>query len=252
MKFTPTIKMLIWGLGLLPLFVLTQNCGAQRFDAAKSDVGDLGSTEPIPNDGSKPTAMCSTDVANQSDLKVKAGVVYNSLGQVNTTKIRFKLVNIPEAMIEDGWDMKVFDWGADPDGNRTDYSERRFQFERKVNNGFEIVFPSNNYAVINTEEMVQMGAALSLTLTPRQALEYFTFQVDLGPGTRQALQLRFYKSNGEYIQSIDVLMPVFYANPSDYAVGKPQDLIDLHPLKERVGQTWTFSQWQEFFQNMCF
>lgn len=249
MKLRHAIKILL----LTPMFIFTLNCGAQRFDAVTSGNTNLGSTETI-TPGTKPVALCSTDVANRSDFQVRVGVVYNSLGQVDTTKIRFKLINVPQAMIDEKWDLSVYDWGSDSQGNMTDFVKRSYKFERKINNGFQIVAPNNSYTKLNSDEMVEMGEHLSLDLEARQAIDYFSFQVDLGSGTRQVLNLTFYLPDGSKVegQEINVLMPAFYANPTDYAIGKHSILQNLHPLKDRLGQTWSYGEWEDFTRNMCF
>ncbi len=232
----------------ITMLVITVGCGSSK-TADVSEI-DFGSNDPGPT--SKPIANCSQDISLGSDLRVKAMVMINAYGQIDANQIRFKFSSLPAGFTgADDWDFQVRQWAVDSSGNTAMTSPVKFQFERKMGNGYETL-TSSQFSILNMDEMRQMSAAVGGPSADSAIRDYFNFRVTLGSSNYQVLRITMRLKNGGAIQKeVDVLMPSFYAKPSDFKAYRP-GLFYLHPMKDRLAETWSDAQWKGFHDGFCF
>lgn len=232
----------------LSMLALTVGCGSSKTVSDDGSV-DLGSSVPgVPEN--KPVASCSADTST-SDLHAKAMTMVNAYGQVDANQMRFKLSSLPAGFLTDEWDLQVRQWTEDGSGNSVLSGPLSFYFERKVSYGYETV-SSSQFNILNMDEIRQMAAAVSGPTTDSAIRDYFNFRIPTGSSNYHVLRLTMrLKNNGAIQREIDILMPSFYAKPSDYQAYRPS-LYFLHPMKSRAGQSWTDAQWKGFTDAFCF
>lgn len=242
-KQTENILKLILAISML---VLTVGCGSSK--TADVDSIDFGSNDPGAT--TKPVATCSQDVT-LGDLRIKAMVMVNAYGQVDTNQIRFKFASFPSGFTASDWDFQVRQWAVDSSGNSVLTNPLSFYFERKVSYGYETI-SANQYNILNMAELRQMSAYVGGPTTDTGIRDYFNFRISSGSSNYQVLRITMrLKNNGAIQKEADVLMPSFYAKPTDFKAYRPS-LFYLHPMKDRLSETWSDSQWKGFTDAFCF
>lgn len=233
----------------ISMLALTVGCGSSKTVSDDGSV-DLGSSDPITPDN-KPVASCSMDTST-SDLHAKAMAMVNAYGQTDANQMRFKLSSLPAGFLTDEWDLQVRQWTEDGSGNSVLSAPLSFYFERKVSYGYETVSASQ-FNILNMDEIRQMYTyATGSSGSDSAVRDYFNFRIPTGSSNYHVLRLTMrLKNNGAIQREIDILMPSFYAKPSDYQAYRPS-LYFLHPMKSRAGQSWTDAQWKGFTDAFCF
>lgn len=233
----------------ISMLVLTVGCGSSKTVSDDGSV-DLGSSDPVVPDN-KPVASCSADTST-SDLHAKSMIMVNAYGQIDANQMRFKLSSLPTGFLTDEWDLQVRQWTEDGSGNSVLSGPLSFYFERKVSYGYETV-SSSQFNILNMDEIRQMYTSVTGTTGADSTIrDYFNFRIPTGSSNYHVLRLTMrLKNNGAIQREIDILMPSFYAKPSDYQAYRPS-LYFLHPMKSRAGQSWTDAQWKGFTDAFCF
>lgn len=207
-------------------------------------------------------AACSEDVEGLSDLKVRLMVYQDSYGKVRPDYVRLQINKAPSGWQSGNWDLYIYRWTAASDGNTSiDSTPLQYQWERKVGSGFSLM-ASTWYQVFNWAEVVQMvdyvkeSAQVDLPKDSPQAFaNVASLLVGLKDTTNSYQVLRLVFKNGNTVmKEANVLIPTFIANPEKYNADPrhPPILQTLHPLKSRLGQTWTEANYLEFARSFCF
>ncbi|MBK7961487.1 MAG: hypothetical protein IPK04_09985 [Bdellovibrionales bacterium] len=181
----------------------------------------------------KPLALCNGGASTQFVLHQKAYLNDSPTWDPNFVYVKFK--QVPSTFATDSRYIEFFRWMAASDGTTSlDHSRLRFQ----------IVDLSTNKLISetwrNTLSWPELGNAASATGISSAAdlFKRLAFKIELNDpgGEYDVLRTQIFKfgktAPEEYF---DQLIPVFYANPADYAIepagsARAQILQNMHPL----------------------
>lgn len=256
MKLTLAIGALWW---------LT-SCGSSKssgggFDSASTDGSVIASDAAI--------ATCSSDVAALADFQVQVMQYGSETVSNKPDLVRVKIVKAPQEYIAEDWEVLMYRWTVADDGTNQaiDNDPLYFQFERKdTYSTFQQMTSSTapvSYQAFYGGQVQQMvDYANQFTsyspLSASSATGFFqkaTFLVNLRDlkSAYQVIRIVLKKS-GTVMREVDVLIPSFQADPALYNADSrhPTALQQLHPLKSKLGGTWTKDQYSEFARSSCF
>jgi len=211
----------IAGLGVI-------SCGPQK-------VGNSATTPLAQNVnggiGNKPAASCGADVSNLSDLGVKVQT-YTMSNVENPSWVRVRFTRFPSTF-DTASQIAFWAYSMDSVGTASALQQATFYVEY-INGSNQAVKLSNDITSITWSDLRNYAgqAGISTTSVPT-AMAQLNFVVKF-EGTltySQVVMPTLHLSSGSADRYVSALIPKFYANPADYAVGKPAALQALHPLR---------------------
>jgi hypothetical protein len=247
-------KSLQIGLCLIALATLI-GCGSSK---TSEGIGSSSSSSTVAatTNNSDAMALCSQDVAGNSDLKVEVMQYVDAYGKSRPDYVRLKFLKTPAGWSTANWDMNIKRWAVSPDNQSSiDSTALQYQFETRTASGFQLL-TDYSYQVFNYDEVKQMAAYENVD--PSSFFNQTTLLVNLkgDAGSFQALRVEFSQggASGSVETYVDVLIPTFQADPAKYDADSrhPYTLQVLHPLKDKLGQAWTQSQYYDFTRGFCF
>lgn len=202
-------------------------------------------------------ADCSQDNFANPELKVQVMKYIDSYGQPRTDLVRIKFPKIPSGWKLADWDLVVKRWAVSPDNQSSiDDTALFYQMEKRTASGFSVIHPTNYaYQMFNYTEVKQMASYAGISEST------FFNEVSLVVNLRgdsnsfQVLRIQFSNGVSGAVETyVDVLIPSFQANPAEYNADSrhPATLRVLHPLKDKLGQSWSQQQYVDFTKAYCF
>ncbi len=241
-------------LGLLLATLMLSACGSQITEKDQSSTLDVVTPTPAP--GTKALAKCSQDNGpSTSDFKVKLTAITNSLGQVNSQYMRVQITALPSFFDNDNLEFSFYRKSVNAQGVvSSDATALKFQLydngrSRSIGPIVDVVSSDEMEADALENNILFESSQKFLTRNP---LMLDTRDLT---GNYQILLAVIRPKNGganEVVRSVQVLLPQFVADPNEYNQTKPAFLMSLHPLKDKLGQTWAESQWLAFTDAFCF
>lgn len=229
-------------------------CGSSK--TSNDGFGSSALSSTTSNAVSASMATCSQDVSGLSDLKVRIMQYVDAYGVTHPDYIRLQFVTAPSAWQTSNLDMMIYRWTAAPDNSTSlDSTPLGYQFERKSGAGFQLLGP-NVYQYFNWNDIVAQGQYANISATsPQDFFNTATLLVNVKDLTNSYQVLRVvFRQNGNVVESVDVLIPSFLADPAKYDADSrhPVTLQALHPLKDKLGQSWSDTNYAEFARAFCF
>lgn len=242
-------------------------CGSSKTASSGFDAASTSNNTSSASDSAM--AACSTDVAGLSDFQVQV-MQYREYNAPNL--VRVKIVKAPSEFnsTSSDWKVQMYRWTSTVDGSTSiDNSPLSFQFERKVGTGFELIAKNSQtpvvYSAFYGSQIAPMadyanqytGYAPISKASPTDFFKGATFLVDLKDSTNsyQVLRVTIHnKDETSVLREVDVLIPTFSADPARYNSESRHPLVlqGLHPLKAKLGQSWSQTQYSEFAKTFCF
>lgn len=240
-------------LGLTLSSLLLSACGSQITE--KSDSSELlDSSVPTPV-ANKAMAKCSQDVSSSSDLKVKLTAVTSNTGAINQQFVKVQITALPSYFDTDNLEFSFYRKSVNSQGVvSSDNTALRFQLQdtaraRAIGPVVDVVSSDEMEADAKNNNVLFESSQKFLTRNP-----IMLDTKDL-TGDYQILLMVIRPKNGganEVVKSVQLLLPTFVADPNEYSKTKSSFLTSLHPLKDKMGQTWSESQWLAFTDAYCF
>ncbi len=239
-------------------FLSLIGCGS-----SKTSSDGFGALTQASTSASSPTgnanavALCSQDASSLPDSQIHLQQFVDQFGQTASNYVRLQFTLAPQAWQSGNWDLMIYRWTASADGATSiDATPLSFQFEQKLaGGGYQLLAPTA-YSIFNWTETQAMAAHASIAAGNPQAFYGVTnLLVNLRDSTNsyQALRVAL-KLNGVVQRQMDALIPTFSADPAIYQseARHPALLQSLHPLRDKLGQTWTQANYFEFAKAFCF
>lgn len=242
------------GLCMLAIAALV-GCGSSKSSDGFGSNDNSSNVVPATTDA---ISQCSQDVAGNSELKVRIMQFVDQYGQTRPDYVRLQFLKVPSGWQIGNWDMNIKRWAVSPDNKSSmDETALSYQFEKKSSTSFSLIHPADyQYQVFNYEEVEEMSAYVGVD--PGAFFNRYSVLVNLkgDASSFQALRVQFSKGGaaGQVETYVDVLIPTFQADPAKYNADSrhPYTLQILHPLKDKLGQSWTQSQYYDFTRGFCF
>lgn len=228
---------------------LLTGCGSSN------TAGNSDQSSRLPTDTSSATkalAYCNQGTGTEVSMKLQA--FKDASGNYRNDYMYAKITAVPSSFAGGTSYISMWKWLANTTGNaQLDNTPLNFAIMSKTGQGLTAWMTVMRWSDI-------MGVASSLGYSDPQTLFANTLVlIDLKDpnGEYDVLKVTNYNSStNAAISSLDVLLPIFYANPADYALepngqGRAQVLQRLHPFKANLGQGYSASQFQSMANNFC-
>lgn len=232
--------------------LLLSACGASKQQAGVID----DSSRVVPNTSSttKPIAYCNQATGSEISAKLRAYTDASNVARMDYIYVR--MTALPASFSSDSTYISMWKWLSNSGGyTYLDSSALRFI----------LVSASNGQALtdwkttLRWSDVSSIAAKMSAT-TPEAFFAQVNILVDLKDvqGDYDVLKITNYDVlTNKSVSQTDALLPLFYANPADYAFEanggeRAQVLQGLHPFKNQLNQGFTSAQFEAMAKNLCF
>lgn len=255
MKTNKTLQLL----ALITSAGLLSACGASKNSSLSSQT-DLASRTVVSTPvnttntaSAKPLAYCNESTSVQQSMKV------NIMSYIDNNNIRNDLMNvkiqIPANFENDQTYIQMWRWQVNSTGNANLDSVPVQIKVVSLDTGAEITGFKN---FIRWSDVSKAASEIGAS-TGTSFFKHVRLVVDVRDPNAQfdVLKIVHYKtSDSSMVDQADILMPVFHANPADYAIeadgaARPQALLNLHPFITKMNQGWTSSDYSTWANNFC-
>lgn len=232
-------------------------CGTSKSGDSFGSIDNSSTDTLAPDASTDAQALCSQNLTSTGDtFQVRLMKYVDSYNQSRSDFVRLQFRVPPTGWQNGNWDMLIYRWTASPDGSSSiDSTPLFYQFEKKVPAGFQLI-STHSYQIFNWAEVVQMGEYAQInTSSPQSFFTPISLLVNLKDSTNSYQVLRVvFRQNGSVVTESDVLIPTFLANPAKYNADSrhPLALQVLHPLKDKLNQSWSETNYYEFARAFCF
>lgn len=228
-----------------------------------SRVSSSGSTDSASTAASasgKPVASCNKVSQNNFDVRLMAYTDAN--GVTNPSLVRLKFAQVPSEYLNDGYDIEIRKWTASSTGvvrpansESPQYATSKLEYKSSSIFNSASAWGYNQTLNLDWYNMKLVAAANGTTTytDPNVFFQKYNLLLDLKDpnGDWKALQIVL-TYNGAAVKWVNILIPTFYANPTDYQATHPAVLSNLHPLLSMVGQGFASSQYTTETNSYCF
>lgn len=228
LKITPS-------LGILAIGLILSACGSTVRTRTGSPVSQPGN--PIL---ASQAAYCSVDISRDNDLGFKLRVFQSPSGQVYDEWVRVKIIRLGQTLAQNPQNTLSF----------TLHSHKSNQLDGGTTGSFYL---SYNGKYVGPYTSLTLGQLLDLARTQygypgNNVLEVLTYGEFLlhVPIDKVVMTLKVGQRQAQ------ALIPVFEANPNQYAQTRPSVLHPFHPLRHLRGQSGDEAFWQARIQELCF
>lgn len=243
-------------------------CGASSSPGnGSADFGSNGGTTTTTT-SDKPSVFCNQ--AAKDDVQFSLRIYQDPSGNRNNSFVRLKLQALPVSYVPGQWDIRIKKWTVSPGGTKypsasdpTQYVDVRF--EKKASGVYS---PASNWGynldcsacgTLQWDNMLQIAknngdSTDSNPITVSNFFSTYNLLLNLQDTTNtwKALTLEFVDTSGVTQRTLDILIPSFDANPSDYSANHAAILNNLHPFISMLGQNWPSSQFATMSDSYCF
>ncbi|WP_374078976.1 hypothetical protein [Bdellovibrio bacteriovorus] len=217
---------------------------------------DLSSRLPIDTSSSstKPVSYCNQATGTEITAKLRAYV--DSSNTVRMDYAYARLTALPTNFKTDKTYISMWKWMTNSSGaSHLDSTPLNFLVANATTGQILTAWKTT----LRWSDVVTIASGMGIT-DPQTFFNSVNILVDLKDtqGEYDVLKITNYDlSTNKALSQTDGLLPLFYANPADYATesngaARAQVLRDLHPFKNYVGQGYSASQFQSMAQGLCF
>jgi len=233
---------------ILTVLALLTACGTSKSDSSSDLASRTTTATTTTTAAAQYLAYCNQKT--QSGLSSDLEVYTDTSGNIRFDYLKMKITQIP-ADFSNGSYLEFFRWQADSSGNvyldPTPVQARVETLDGTILTSFS--------AVTYWSEVAQIAANSGIS----DANTFFNnvrLVIDIRDPNAQfdALKVAYYNSSNVATINMDMLIPIFAANPSDYANDRGSTratiLQNLHPFAGM--SNYTSAQYQTMSNNFCF
>ncbi len=241
---------------LISMAMIFQACGPSKVENELDQASRI--QNPPANDGlggssSTIYAYCSQN--SKAPLQVAASAVSTSLGEVDINYSYAKILALNSDFEENEDYIQFFKWKATSDG--IVYQDPTPLYFHVVDEATRTPLTSQILRSANWNQLAGPATYVSAT-TVHELLEKAWFRIELKDpyGDFDVLRMNVYSKDHKAKYSIDVLLPVFPARPSEYAIerdGSPRSvaLKKLHPLRSKSSEEGNLAHFRTLAVQLC-
>ena len=239
---------------LATLSLMMTACGSAKQSSSGSDDLASRSTGSDVTQSANKFAYCNAGSA--TNFKANIMAYMDTAGNVRYDYMKVKWTTIPSHFSNEATYFNMWRWKANSSGQTyIDPTPVEFRLEY-IATGNPVTGWRNN---LSWTELKSIAAKHNFS----NALDLFKYvravvNIKDTAGEYDVLKIALYnKSNNTLVEQMDVLMPIFSANPSDYAVesngaSRPSVLRNLHPYNSMQSQGWSTSHYVSLANSNCF
>lgn len=228
-------------------------CGSKKESGTTDSSSRIVNVPTTQASGTKPIAYCNLGTGSEISAKLKA---YSDGNSFNMNYVLLRLTSLPANFSSNVSYISMWKWLANSSG-------ATYLDGTALN--FMLVDAASGKALTSWKKTLMWkdisSIAESKSITdPKVFFESVTILVDLkdAAGDYDVLKITNYDlSTNTSLSQMDVLLPLFHANPADYALesngaARSGVLQNLHPFKSYASQGFSASQFQTMANDLCF
>jgi len=198
----------------------------------------------------KPLAWCNQGNSNSYQLNLKAFV--DSTKKVRPDWAIGKVLHLPSTFATDESFVSFYRWKMNGSGaSSIDTTPLVTQVQNASTK--QVIVPG----VYKLSWSDVKTAANGMSPTDFFNTTRLIFNTRDTAGEYQAIKMVIYNKSGTVAEQIDMLLPLFYADPADYSLdlgeASPSSvLVDLHPFDDLKNQGITGAQYKAMSEGFCF
>lgn len=237
------------------LALMSTGCGASKSEGGSTAESSRSVDSTTVTGAAKPIAYCNEASERNSLFRVNVGAALNSNNQSDPNYLHLKITNVPSSFTDSTYHFAIWKWYAEGSSTYVHPTALKFQIFR-IDTGAELT--TSSLSAINWTNISSLASQLGVT-TPAaffQKVRLLVY-VDDASAMYDAITVGYHKtSTGVAEAQVDMLIPLFYANPADYARNpdqsfRAQALIDKHPFKSIDTSGWTAATYSSRTNNFC-
>lgn len=250
--FMKSSKQIITAVLALSAAALLIGCSPQNI-AGSSEESSRVTETTVSTSSAKPLAYCNQGTGTEISTKMK---VYQENNSIRMDLVWVRLTNLAENFKTDKSYIAMWKWLSNSAGSTyLDSSSLQFVLVDSTNNQALTGWKTT----LRWADVAQIASGMGIT----DAQTFFNrvnILVDLkdAQGEYDVLKISNYDpSTNKSISQTDALLPMFYANPADYATessgqGRAEVLKNLHPFASQTNQGFSSAQFQSMANAFCF
>lgn len=227
-------------------------CGARSGLEGSLDSSSRETSTDTGTAGAANLAVCNQRSGTDMTAKLK---VYQSGNTINNNYIYVRMTNLPTSFKSGSNYIAMWKWLANTSGaTYLDSSALNFALIDSTT-GKSL---TGWVTTLRWSDVKTAAAGLGIT-DPQTFFNRVNILVNLNDaaGEYDVLKISNYNASTNQAESqLDVLIPMFYANPNNYAIDnggtRAGVLQNLHPFAAQKAQGWTSAQFQAMSNNYCF
>jgi hypothetical protein len=239
---------------LLGLVVLMTAC-SQKNDETSTDSASRGVVDSTNDANAAKLAYCNQGANSDFTIKLQA-YVNGTTNQVNMNYAVLRLASAPSTFVGGTSHFALWKWLANTSNAVTfDQTALRFYaYDNQTGSQLTGWMTTLRWSDISTYYTTWGSTSLSTFL----ARINIVVELNDPSAAYDVLELAHYTtSTGALISQLDILLPMFAANPNEYAIDttggtRAARLQALHPFKLQASQNLTSAQYQAMAQTYCF
>ncbi len=228
-------------------------CGSRKESGSVENSSRIVSLPPTQPAGSKPLAFCNSGTSAEISAKVKA---YQNGNIYDMSLVWLRLTTLPADFSSNSSYIAMWKWLANSSGAaHLDGTALNFMlYDDKTGK------PLTSWKqTLMWKDISSIAEAKEIT-DPNKFFENVSLVVDLkdSAGDYDVLKITKYEhSTNKALSHLDTLLPLFHANPVDYAIetngaARAEVLQNLHPFKSYTDKGFSNSQFQAMAKDLCF
>ncbi|MNK07419.1 hypothetical protein D3C87_253330 [compost metagenome] len=219
---------------------------------------DFASRDPSVTDpnqvSSKALAVCNQATSTSLSAQIKAGVNATT-NQYRLDQAIVKLTTLPAGFTSGTEYLNLWRWMANS-SNSIYLDQTPLNFYLYDMTTRQVVTPLKNQ--LSWSDVSSTASTWGLSAAAFFQRVVLVVDVRDAAGEFDVLKIASYNnSTHAAVSQLDLLLPLFYANPADYAfesngTNRANVLRSLHPFKSMTGQGWSTGQFQSAANAFCF
>ncbi|MFP5519849.1 MAG: hypothetical protein ACLGGX_08095 [Bdellovibrionia bacterium] len=237
-------------LAILTSLSLLAACGNKKQDEGTTDLGSRTTPTEVSGQGQKAWAYCNTGKGSTFSVRNKVATENNN---IRNDLLWLKFSSLAESFKDNKTYIQMFRWKANSqEQTYLDPTPLSFKF---VRNNAAI---TNDMTHLNFAQIAQAYNSLQAS-SIKAFMDATTILVNIRDPYAEfdVIKVVVYNESHQAIDQMDMLIPIFAAKPSDYAVestgaARAQTLKNLHPFQSSASQSWTAAHYQTLADGFCF
>lgn len=243
-----TQKSLLMALMLLGLSA----CGASKETAGTTDLASRANVDVVIQNPNTAWAYCNSGTSSKLGFQASF-MAATQENRIRNDLLYMKMSSLPSGFGSGDLYFQMFRWQANTAGaGYMDPTPLKFKVIRQAGGG-EILA---NRDYLRWSDVSTTASQMNVGVEDFFRHTYITVDTKDPLGQFDVIRVVAYnKSDNKSAGEVDVLMPVFHANPAEYDVengaARSTLLTALHPFNDKRNQGWTANDFQTWSDAMC-
>lgn len=233
------------------------SCGSKKTDNGELEFASRVVEGANTNNSNRALAYCNHKYSQYNNFRAALMIYEDFQHQVLPNFINMKLVKVPTDFADTSNFIEIWRWQVNSNGQRNIDSETPVSFKLvSVDTGMDI---TSYMQWLRWSDISNTAKNLGFS-NPTDFFKKVRFVLDIRDpyGQYDALNIVYYNSYAQALDQMDILLPIFDADPFRYATEsdgstRSNYLTALHPFREKYnnGESWNVQTYQSWANDLC-